>query len=60
MGFARLAEDGIRSLRDRPPGSALTTSDKLVSSVIGGALGCWNHVGISPRSTPKHTGGHLP
>lgn len=46
MGFARLAEDGIRSLRDRPAGSPLTASDKVISSVIGGALGCWNHVCI--------------
>ncbi|EGF98532.1 uncharacterized protein MELLADRAFT_40798 [Melampsora larici-populina 98AG31] len=43
MGFARLAEDGIRSLRGRPAESSLSASEKLISSSIGGALGCWNH-----------------
>lgn len=43
MGFARLAEDGIRSLRGRPAESSLSTFDKLLSSSIGGALSCWNH-----------------
>ncbi|KAG0141183.1 hypothetical protein CROQUDRAFT_52112 [Cronartium quercuum f. sp. fusiforme G11] len=61
MGFARLAEDGIRNLRNRPAGTPLTASDKVTSSVIGGALGCWNHpievVRVEMQSMAKHRSG---
>ncbi|KAH9807094.1 mitochondrial carrier domain-containing protein [Melampsora americana] len=43
MGLARLAEDGIRNIRGRPADASLSASEKLLSSTIGGALGCWNH-----------------
>jgi hypothetical protein len=44
MGFTRVAEDTIRTVRGKPKGFELTAGDKVISSVIGGALGCWNHV----------------
>ncbi|KAI9604281.1 hypothetical protein H4Q26_003895 [Puccinia striiformis f. sp. tritici PST-130] len=59
MGFTRLAEDTIRTARGRPKGFELTATDKIISSVIGGALGCWNHpievVRIEMQSMAKHS-----
>ncbi|PLW17917.1 hypothetical protein PCANC_01836 [Puccinia coronata f. sp. avenae] len=59
MGFTRLAEDTIRKARGRPKGFELTATDKVTSSVIGGALGCWNHpievVRIEMQSMAKHS-----
>jgi len=44
MGFARLAEDWIRSLRRKAEGAALSPADKVLSSSIGQfplcSLGC--------------------
>ncbi|MBW0487503.1 hypothetical protein O181_027218 [Austropuccinia psidii MF-1] len=58
MGFARLAEDTIRMARGRPSGSELTTTDKILSSAIGGGLGCWNHpievVRVEMQSMAQH------
>ncbi|GJN91800.1 hypothetical protein Rhopal_004823-T1 [Rhodotorula paludigena] len=42
MGFARLAEQSIRSTRGIPEGKKLDTLDRVAASTIGGALGCWN------------------
>ena len=42
MGFARLAENGIRSLRGKKEGEALGALDKIASSTVGGALATWN------------------
>jgi hypothetical protein len=35
MGFARLAEDGIRSWRGKKTGQPLTALDKIVASALG-------------------------
>lgn len=42
MGFARLAEDLIRSWRGKKPGESLSAFDKIISSTIGGTLATWN------------------
>lgn len=42
MGFARLAETTIRKLRGKEEGEKLGPIDRVASSSIGGALGCWN------------------
>jgi len=42
MGFARLAEDVIRSYKGKKDGDSLTAVDKIASSALGGALGVWN------------------
>jgi len=59
MGFTRVAEDTIRTARGRAKGSELTAGEKVTSSVIGGALGCWNHpievVRIEMQSMAKHS-----
>ncbi|CAH7670071.1 tricarboxylate carrier [Phakopsora pachyrhizi] len=59
MGFARLAEDGIRMSKGRSKTSDLTSSDKFFSSVIGGVLGCWNHpievIRVEMQSMAKQT-----
>ncbi|KAA1114001.1 hypothetical protein PGTUg99_028245 [Puccinia graminis f. sp. tritici] len=59
MGFTRVAEDTIRTVRGKPKGFELTAGDKVISSVIGGALGCWNHpievVRIEMQSMAKHS-----
>lgn len=49
MGFARLAEDSIRKTKGKSANASLTGGEKVASSVIGGALGCWNHVRPSDR-----------
>ncbi|KAH8926901.1 tricarboxylate carrier [Atractiella rhizophila] len=43
MGFARLAEDMIRRFKRKKATDALSAGDKVLSSSIGGVLGCWNH-----------------
>jgi hypothetical protein len=42
MGFARLAEQSIRSFRGKKEGERLSAVDKILASSIGGALGTWN------------------
>jgi len=42
MGFARLAEDLIRTMRGKQHGESLSAVDKIFSSAIGGALATWN------------------
>ncbi|KAF8530985.1 mitochondrial carrier [Gautieria morchelliformis] len=42
MGFARLAEDLIRTTRGKQQGESLSALDKILSSAIGGALATWN------------------
>lgn len=42
MGFARLAENGIRKVRGKKEGDALGALDKIAASTVGGALATWN------------------
>ncbi|GJJ13921.1 hypothetical protein Clacol_008178 [Clathrus columnatus] len=42
MGFARLAEELIRSARGKRSGESISATDKIVSSALGGALATWN------------------
>lgn len=59
IGFTRLAEDTIKVARGHPEGQSLTATDKVISSVIGGTLGCWNHpievVRIEMQSMASHS-----
>lgn len=42
MGFARLAESSIRSIRGKGEKDSLSALDKIIASSIGGALATWN------------------
>lgn len=42
MGFARLAESGIRKARGKSENQSLTAVEKISASTIGGALATWN------------------
>ena len=42
MGFARLAETGIRKVRGKTEKESLGAADKILASSIGGALATWN------------------
>jgi hypothetical protein len=42
MGFARLAESGIRRVRGKGEDDKLGAMDKIFASSIGGALATWN------------------
>lgn len=42
MGFARLAESGIRKVRGKGENDSLGAMDKILASSIGGALATWN------------------
>jgi len=42
MGFARLAESSIRSMKGKSEKEPLGALDKILSSTIGGALATWN------------------
>lgn len=59
MGFARLAEDQIRTLRGKTDGQKLSAADKILSSSIGGSLACWNQpievVRVEMQSMAKQT-----
>lgn len=59
MGFARLAEDQIRAFRGQTDGQRLSAFDKILSSSVGGALGCWNQpievVRVEMQSMAKQT-----
>jgi len=65
MGFARLAEDAIRSYKGKKDGESLTAIDKIASSALGGALGTWNQpievVRVEMQSMAKQVpGGNRP
>jgi hypothetical protein len=42
MGFARLAETGIRKVRGKSEHDTLGAMDKILASSVGGALATWN------------------
>ena len=42
MGFARLAETGIRNVRGKSEHDQLGALDKILASSVGGALATWN------------------
>ncbi len=42
MGFARLAESGLRNARGIKEGEKLGAMDKILASTVGGALATWN------------------
>ena len=42
MGFARLAESTIRSVKGKGENEKLSALEKIFSSTIGGALATWN------------------
>ncbi len=42
MGFARLAESGIRKARGKSEGQSLNAFEKITASTVGGALATWN------------------
>ncbi len=42
MGFARLAETGIRKIRGKADDDKLGALDKILASSVGGALATWN------------------
>ncbi|KAI5451448.1 Mitochondrial DNA replication protein yhm2 [Naganishia albida] len=59
MGFARLAETSIRSMRGKRDGESLGALDKILASSIGGALATWNQpievVRVEMQSAMKST-----
>ena len=42
LGIARVVETAIHSTRPKDKGAKLSTGERLLASVIGGALACWN------------------
>jgi len=64
MGFARLAESTIRSMKGKKEGESLTAMDKILSSSIGGALATWNQpievVRVEMQSMAKDASGKRP
>ncbi|KAH8102425.1 mitochondrial carrier [Cristinia sonorae] len=42
MGFARLAENGIRNIKGKGENDKLSALEKISASTIGGALATWN------------------
>ncbi|KAJ7630803.1 mitochondrial carrier domain-containing protein [Roridomyces roridus] len=42
MGFARLAETGLRKVRGLSEADPLPGTDKIIASTVGGALATWN------------------
>lgn len=42
MGFARLAESSIRSIKGKGENEKLSPLEKIASSTVGGALATWN------------------
>ncbi|KAJ9096605.1 Mitochondrial DNA replication protein yhm2 [Naganishia cerealis] len=59
MGFARLAETSIRSIKGKKEGETLGALDKIMASSIGGALATWNQpievVRVEMQSAMKST-----
>lgn len=64
MGFARLAEQGIRKVRGKREGESLGALDKIAASSFGGALGTWNQpievVRVEMQSMAKQTSANRP
>ncbi|KAG8897899.1 Mitochondrial DNA replication protein yhm2 [Tulasnella sp. 417] len=64
MGFARLAENMIRSARGKKEGESLSALDKIASSTIGGALATWNQpievVRVEMQSAAKNASADRP
>ncbi|KAG8907552.1 Mitochondrial DNA replication protein yhm2 [Tulasnella sp. 403] len=64
MGFARLAENTIRSMRGKKEGEPLGALDKIASSTIGGALATWNQpievVRVEMQSASKNIAADRP
>ncbi|KAL8292223.1 hypothetical protein RQP46_001689 [Phenoliferia psychrophenolica] len=64
MGIARLAEQAIRKAKNVPEDIKLSTSDRIIASTIGGALGCWNQpievVRVEMQSMAKNTSVNRP
>lgn len=64
MGFARLAENMIRSARGKKEGESLSALDKIASSTIGGALATWNQpievVRVEMQSAAKNVAADRP
>jgi shikimate kinase len=64
MGFARLAEQGIRRLRGVGEKDKLGALDKIAASTVGGALGTWNQpievVRVEMQSMAKQTSANRP
>lgn len=64
MGFARLAEQGIRRWRGVGEKDKLGALDKIAASTIGGALGTWNQpievVRVEMQSMAKQTSANRP
>ncbi|KAF7339583.1 Mitochondrial dna replication protein [Mycena sanguinolenta] len=60
MGFARLAEIGIKRVRGKSEAESLGPMDKILASSIGGALATWNQpievVRIEMQSMVKDAG----
>ena len=58
MGFARLAETGIRKARGKAEDATLSAWEKIAASTVGGALATWNQpievirVEVSSRVLP--------
>ncbi|KAK1854623.1 mitochondrial dna replication protein [Colletotrichum chrysophilum] len=42
IGISRVAEGQIKSFRGKSPEEKLAPPEKIVASIIGGALSCWN------------------
>ena len=42
MGFARLAENGIRNIKGKGDSEKLSPLEKIAASSVGGALATWN------------------
>jgi len=59
MGFARLAEDMIRSWRGKGTDESLSAIDKITAAAIGGTLATWNQpievVRVEMQSMAKST-----
>lgn len=64
MGFARLAEQGIRKARGKGEKDSLGALDKIAASTVGGALGTWNQpievVRVEMQSMAKQTSANRP
>lgn len=42
IGISRLAEGPIRTFSGKSADTKLSTAEKIVASIVGGALSCWN------------------
>jgi len=64
MGFARLAETGIRQVKGKGEHEKLSALEKIFSSTVGGALATWNQpievVRVEMQSMVKSTNPNRP